>query len=257
MAFGICKLCRKEAELQNSHYVPSALYPKNVRLQYSTPNALGITEEHVTDPLLCWSCEQRFARSGESEVLRHIAAKSRKRFPLHEKLRLAYPREDHPDLKRFVGYDLGLDMDKFAYFMLSVVWRGAVHQWTRMDGTLTTALQLGGFEEPIRQYLLGGLFPPDTAVIVIVSSDDISRNCWFAPAPFDEAGCSNFGFHAMGIYFRAMLGKCLPQLFRDSCSTSPRKCIFYGNTEKKTLEAFHALHVMRGHGQTLPATDSL
>jgi hypothetical protein len=53
--------------------------------------------------LLCSSCEGLFDRHGEAEVLRHIAAKSHKRFPLHEKLKLALPREEWPDLSRFSG----------------------------------------------------------------------------------------------------------------------------------------------------------
>jgi hypothetical protein len=53
-----------------------------------------------------------------------------KRFSLGEKLKLALPRERFPDFSRFAAYDVGVDAAKFAYFALSIVWRGAVHEWS-------------------------------------------------------------------------------------------------------------------------------
>lgn len=240
---GTCKLCLKKKDLQESHYMPSALYPpRNGQFEYTTPVKIGRSAEHSRQYLLCHDCEQRFNRHGESEVLRAIAPKSMKRFPLHEQMRLAPPRESDSSVSRFAGYEFGLDMDKFAYFTLSVVWRAMVIRWTKPDGTLTSALELGGFEEPIRRYLLGETpFPPDTAVIVIVCSDDESRKAWYPPAPFVEANCLNFRFLARGVCFRAMMGRHLPEYFRESCCASPRKCIFYANLERKTREVFATL----------------
>src|SRR5437879_1175737 len=134
MERGTCRLCLKDADLQDSHYIPAALYPKGQKLEYGTGTGTGVVVEHMKAPLLCLDCEKRFDQNGESEVLRHIAPKSVKRFPLHEKLRLALPREADASISRFAGYDIGLDMDKFAFFTLSVVWRGAVHQWVFPDG---------------------------------------------------------------------------------------------------------------------------
>ena len=246
MALGICALCREEAELRGSHYMPAALYPDNSELEYQTPVAVGTIKDEILSPLLCPVCEGRFNENGETEVLRHIAAKiAKKRFPLHDKMRVAYPRETFPDIQRFAGYDFGLDMDKFAYFALSIVWRGAVHEWPRLDGQKIKRLPLGAREESVRQYLLGGMFPPDTAVIVIVCSDEISRRRWFLPCADVELHCLNFRFQMLGIFFRVMMGKHLPQLFRDKCCTSPRKCIFYGNAEKRTLQAFDYMEGLR------------
>jgi hypothetical protein len=234
---GICRLCLEPRELQQSHYMPAALYPRDQKLQYATRVGSGVVSHHMKAPLLCRDCEGMFDRNGESEVLRHIAPKSVKRFPLHEKLRLALPREDHPELSRFAGYDVGLDMDRFAYFTLSVVWRGAVHDWKLLDGTVRPRMELGGFEEPIRQYLSGRTqLPPDTAVIVIVCSDDESRTTWMTPAVHVEANCLNVRFLARGVFFRAMMGRHLPEFFRDICCTSPRKCLFYGSAKHRMPE---------------------
>jgi hypothetical protein len=179
---GICKLCLQEKELLKSHYVPSALYASPKKLEFATREGSGVVGKHIKVPLLCNECEGLFDRNGESEVLRHIAPKSFKYFPLHEKLRLALPREECADISRFSGDDVGVDMDKFAYFALSLVWRGAVHDWVMFDGTVRPRTMLGGFEEPIRQYLAGeATLPPDTAVIVIVCTDDEVRTIFTTP----------------------------------------------------------------------------
>ena len=237
---GVCKLCREETNFQESHFIPAALYPKAQKLEDATRIGSGAVIEHMKVSLLCSDCEIRFDRNGESEVLRHIAPKSVKRFPLHEKLRLALPREMEDDsLSRFAGYDIGLDMDKFAYFTLSVVWRSAVHQWVLPDGNAAPPIVLGGFEEPIRKYLHGEApLPPDTAIIVIVCSDEEARNTWVTPSTNVQAMCLNFRFLARGEFFRAMMGWPLPQYFRDRCCTSPRKCVFYGDVKHRMPEIF-------------------
>jgi hypothetical protein len=232
--------------------MPAALYPpKDGNFEFTTYEMVGTSREPIKEYLLCRGCEQLFAGNGESEVLGAIAGKSMKRFPLHEKLRVGLPRESDPSVARFAGYDFNLDMDKFAYFALSVVWRGAVHQWKKFDGTLTTALTLlEGFEDRIRRYLLGEtVLPPDIAVIVIVCSDEESRKSWYFPAAFVEALCLNFGFLARGVYFRTMIGPHIPSFFRDQCCTSPRRCIFYGDGERRTLEAFATIDAIRARGR--------
>ena len=105
-------------------------------------------------------------------MLFHIAAKVTDEFPLHLKFRLAVPRESYPDLSRFSGDDLGMDMEKFA---MSIVWRAAVDDWEMPDGTILPRKAIGDFEPPIRKYPLGGEFPPDTSVIVIVCTDGQAR----------------------------------------------------------------------------------
>jgi hypothetical protein len=128
MSRGICKLCTQEDELQESHFMPAALYPRGKKLEFLSPSGVGLLKVQMKAHLLCRACETRFDQNGESEVLRHLAPKVTKRFPLHERLRLALPREEYPDFSRFAGYDVGLNMDKFAYFALSVVWRAPLCQ---------------------------------------------------------------------------------------------------------------------------------
>lgn len=241
MASYRCPLCQQDtdvAQLRKSHFIPAALYrPKNGSLRYGTRSASGKLTKHIKDFLLCSDCEQLLDQNGESEVLLHIAPKKGKSFPLSEKLRLALPRESMPDFDRFAGNDIGLDMDKFAYFALSVVWRAAVHDWLMPDGVLLPRMAIGDFEPPIREYLLGtGRFPPDTAVIVIVCSDVEARRVWTTPTVNVEANCVNFRFLARGVFFRVMMGYQLPSYFRERCCTSPRKCLFHGSAAHRMPE---------------------
>ena len=74
--------------------------------------------------LLCGDCEQRFSARGESEVLRHVAAKiAKKPVPLLDILTPLVVREQDDTLKSYCGTDANLHMDDFAYFALSMAWR--------------------------------------------------------------------------------------------------------------------------------------
>jgi hypothetical protein len=134
-------------------------------------------------------------------VLSQIAAKVTDKFPLHRKLSLALPRESDPDISRFSGDDLGINMEKFAHFALGIVWRAAIHDWTMPDGTILPRPSIGDFEPPIRSYLLGGTFPPDTSVIVIVCSDLQSRSIWTTPTILIEGTVSTSDFKHVAYFF--------------------------------------------------------
>jgi hypothetical protein len=43
-------------------------------------------------------------------------------------------------------------------------------------------------------------------------------------------------FHAFGVYFRAIMGKQLPAVFREACCTSAGKWIAMADCEKRMLE---------------------
>jgi hypothetical protein len=188
--------------------MPQALYPKKWQ-KARTATRHGIHTDRapqIKEHLLCRECEAKFEKNGESEVLKWLAPKA-KTFPLHERLRVALPRENHTELSRYTADDLGIDAAKFVYFALSVSWRGAVHQWTLPDGTLTTVLNLGPNRETIRTFLLGETaFPHDvTAVIVIICNDPVGRQVWGLPNQSYEQGCENIKFIARGVIFRVLL----------------------------------------------------
>lgn len=240
MVLGFCNLCRRDnVELQESHYMPAALYPKKIRLEYISRTGIRPLAGEITQCFLCSDCEQRFSEYGESEVLRHIAGKiADKPSPLVPKLERLTLREEDPTLKSYCGADAGLDMDMFAYFALSMAWR-ATHSWPVPGGDETKPLSLGLFKEPIRQFLVRetGEFPNDTAVTVIVCTDKVSREAWYLPSQADELWTHDVKFLAFGVQFRVTCGKSMhPLVRRDSCHTNG-KLIHLANCEVETAEA--------------------
>ncbi len=227
--------------------MPAALYPKNIKLRFhlrgGTSQFIGADE--VKAPLLCFDCEQRFSQKGESEVLGHIAGKiANKPSPLLAKLNLLVVKEEDETLKSYCGADAGLNMDMFAYFALSIAWR-STHSWPLPSGEKTTPLSLGLYAEPVRRFLAGETkaFPQDTAVIVIVCTDAVSREAWFPPAQSDDPWFHSLHFLAFGALFRVVLGKDIPAVLRrDSCHAEGKR-IHAGDASKKTREVFATLEV--------------
>jgi hypothetical protein len=104
------------------------------------------------------------------------------------------------------------------------------------DGTIRKRNELGDYEETLRLYLVGDSgFPADTAVIVIVCTDEDARKTWTTPVVNDEVNCANFRFLSRGVFFRVMNGT-LSQEFRKSCCTSDQKCLWYGSVKHRMPE---------------------
>jgi hypothetical protein len=241
---GQCKLCLKQKQLQESHLMPSALYaPGKKGIQYATGSQSGQKPEHMKAHLLCSDCEQRFNRLGESEVLRWLAPKARKQFPLHDRLRVALPSGKIRQYSIYKGADVGVDTDKFAYFTLSIGWRRSIHEWLNLDGTPLSPWNLGAFGEQLRTFLVGEAeFPPDTAVMVLVCSDDHSRQFWTAPTGDVVCNCLGFEFLARGVYFRALMGYHIHETnARDVNCASPYGRILYGHCRNMTEEKLKLL----------------
>lgn len=239
MKIGTCKLCLTEGTpLHKSHMMPAALYgDRKKEFEVSTYSGTLRTKEQIKQPMLCQLCEQRFDQGGEKHVLEAIAPKSRKSFPLHERMKVAYARDKDVSISRFYGPDFDLDTDKFAYFAISVVWRATACQWAMQDGNFTQEVNLGAFQENMRRYLLDEIpLPTDMAVILIVCSDNESRVRFFHPTGFVEAGCINFRFMARGIFFRVMMGYQMSPYLREQSCTSNLKSVWYGDCERRTLE---------------------
>jgi len=135
-------------------------------------------------------------------------------------------------------------MDMFAYFGLSIAWR-SIHSWPVSGEGDTKPLTLGLYKEPVRQFLAEETkeFPLDTAVIVIVCTDKVSREAWFLPIQSDDIWYHDLRFLAFGVLFRVTLGKSMPPVLRhDSCHADGKR-VHMGDASKKTLEALASLEL--------------
>jgi hypothetical protein len=159
-------------------------------------------------------------------------------FRLGEKIRAAKSLDNHPELGKYRAADIGIDVESFAYFALSVVWRGAVHQWRFPNGQVSTKLDLGPYEERIRLYLRGKTpFPHDIcAVILMVSSDREGREVWGVPTQFAERGVQNFRLVTRGVVFRIALGNSISEELR--VGGLENGILFYGDLSRKIRQEF-------------------
>jgi hypothetical protein len=160
MARGICKLCLLEKELRKSHFVGAGLYRIANRrggAVVMTPLLFVGTDSQMQEYVLCGDCEQLFSKKGEDYVI-PLLRQDDTRFPLLvllEKHTPVFRGKNHGD--RFSGAAVGLDMEKIAYYGLSMFWRAAVHAWnTKVKGQKTAVNKLSPEDlENIRKYLLG------------------------------------------------------------------------------------------------------
>jgi len=242
---GLCKLCLRTRELQNSHLMPRALYKYVREPKKSKPDPIlvsrtvtGRVSRQIKDYVLCKDCEDRFNRNGENYVLRQVW--NGQTFPLRDRLTVAMERHTLSEALAYSGTDVGVDTDKLGYFALSVAWRAAVHTWKAQFGESSTAVNLGQFQEPIRQYLLGvAAFPPGVNVVVHICSDRNSKECFYAPTPISGVPCTGFVMLALGIHFVVVIGSGVPR--EICCVNSSHRLIFKRDCSQKLEEAFAQL----------------
>jgi hypothetical protein len=226
---GTCKLCLQKRDLCDSHYLPTALFALCQDGNYApivmTEELILSINRQVKAYLLCFDCEQRFSRLGETDSMKLVYRDSG--FGLMDAFSSAKRFRPEPEGTAYFGKELSVDIDALAYFALSAVWRGSVHDWRTLT-TQTTGISLGAFEEPIRKYLNGEAgFPADVFVWVIAAADEGSQESVCFPSQVKDLPYTRFSFLTRGIWFDVSLGSDLPfGVRRRCCVNSPKKLLF-------------------------------
>jgi hypothetical protein len=194
--------------------------------------------------LLCKSCEHRFNKNGERYVLSLLEPQGivDGSFPLLDRLRDA-TASGTPAFSVYSGASIGIDTEQFAYFALSILWRAAVHRWQLPDGSLREQIDLAGYEEPIRKYLLSEAhFPDHVAIILTVCADSESRGTFYPPTLRHERPFHAYGFLTQGVHFDISIGQKVPaEVRRCCCISSPQRWMFLRDCHDRTFRAFAAL----------------
>ncbi len=249
---GKCALCLQTRRLEDSHFLPAALYRGLLDHRLKDPNPVHMTK-HVSrttsnqmhNYLLCKDCEHRFNKYGEAYVLKWLAPKKVRygSFPLFERLNVALELRQMPGIKSYSAANVGIDTAKFAYFALSILWRAAVHRWLLPDGNLRDQINLGEYEEPIRNYLLNAApFPDNVVVVLTVCTDPESRGTLYPPTLRRGTAFQAYGFLTLGVHFDISMGKTIPSGWRACCcASSPRPLIFSRSCLDRTFRAFASL----------------
>lgn len=200
------------------------------------------TSKQVRDYLLCRQCEKKFDQNGENYVLRQM--NNLGTFRLLDRLRVS-PKIDFSLTEGiYSGTAVGLDMEKFAYFALSIVWRTEVHTWHSVaSGHTVHSANLDVYQEPIRKYLLEeSPFPANVTVLVTAATDVRSQNSAYEPTPVLGVPNTGFAFLTCGIHFLVFLGKTYPTALLDMCCfSSARQLIFSRDIDERTQHAYSVL----------------
>jgi hypothetical protein len=191
--------------LQDSHYIPRGMYKRIRDAKRTNPNPILIsrkltssTSRQCTDYVFCADCEQRLNR-GESWLMKSVA--HGRRFPLRDRLDVALPKSVLSEATVYNGGLAGIDTQKLGYFALSMVWRGAIHEWPLPFGERSVQLAIGHMGERIRRYLVGvAPFPRDAAVLVHVCDDQVSQGSILEPCQRTDHGPS-FEILTLGVHF--------------------------------------------------------
>ena len=80
----LCKLCKQDRELRDSHFLPAAVYAQLRNPADQNPNPVLITKKlslttskQMKDYVLCAECEERLSKFGETWVLANMARPGR------------------------------------------------------------------------------------------------------------------------------------------------------------------------------------
>lgn len=210
---GECGLCRQQAELRHSHFLPRAVFRMAREPASPNPNPVVVTarraansSRQIHDPFLCAGCEDRFSRGGESHVLREVVRSSGD-FRLRDRVRRA------PEVGRgtnWVAHDVRsarIQLEQYLYFAASLLWRAAVRDWD-FEGQRLARIPLGvTYREQFREYLLGDApFPARARLFVHVWTDDPIHFTTIAPSASRPQGTWRYKFCVPGVTFTCFVG---------------------------------------------------
>lgn len=191
-----------------------------------TPNIIMQTQRHLWAHLLCHECEGRLNKFGETPVLKLLD--NGLWFSLLERMLLVpTPVKVEKDVVTLSGEAMGIDTDALAYFALGLLWKGAVYKWPTV-ARQTTSINLTGYKDVIRKYLLGktGL-PPGIFVIVAACEDKGSRGMVYAPSRLRGSRYKQFSLLVRGLWFDIIVDKKAPPGMKALCcvQADKRYCI--------------------------------
>jgi len=254
MPRGICALCKRNADLQDSHLIPKGVYKALREPDHVIPNPVLVTasvtlqtSDQVHDHLLCRVCELLFEQNGEDWVLKNGPQRDG-RFPLREALMRSPVRTSIA-----AGYifkeplDASFDLERLIYFAASVFWRASVHPWNGSEHLMSRAPLPERIEEQLRRFLLHlDGFPLDTSLLLSVSAGVSPRpHCIFPQAMVRASEnvpeIDAYGFAIPGLQFRFMYDRVPDHMKEVSVVNPPYAVLLSDRTEKEIFDSAQRL----------------
>ncbi len=235
----ICKLCRQERQLLNSHLIPRAFYKLLRTPGLENPNPIvgdgkvaRASQDQLVQPLLCADCEDLLNKNGESWVLSK-SYRLKGPSPLYKTLALASPDPAFESRTVFSAQAIPqIDLDKLVYFGASIFWRASVADWA-LGRKTAELMRLGKYEEQFRQFLLGvAEFPANAVIWVAVVRSERPAPVIFYPTGERVHGYHRHTFDVLGLSYMLYVGNRLPQEIRRLCAArSPARYLFFTNID--------------------------
>jgi len=167
----------------------------------------------------CRDCEQLLSKKGEQWVLANIPGDQGSPFPLQDALIPENPALIGDKINLYAGGKIkAFDMQQLIYFGMSIFWRGAAREWKSSLGGVAPLVDLGGYYDPIRRFLLGGPFPDDVVILVYVDNLKPVGNATTAVLPAKNQMADFSWFYLNGLGFALYLGKGVPKQIRQLCA---------------------------------------
>jgi hypothetical protein len=121
-----CVLCLRALPLIDSHFLPAGLYRRLRTPNEKNQNPILTSRVRavqigfqMAEPLLCSDCDGLFSKRGEAYVLPRIRQKST--FPFLDQLKVALEVYRSQEWNIYSGEAVGFDMEKIAYFGVSLL----------------------------------------------------------------------------------------------------------------------------------------
>lgn len=253
ITIGDCKLCKQNGRLLESHFIPQAairllrgVISKNPNPTVLTPDSMVRSSFQVAGHVLCEKCEDRFSKGGETWVIPRIASKTG--FPLLDAVRIAPMAHSIPGASLHAcGGRSNIDLEKITYFAMSLFWRAAAHDWGRQS----SKLELGPYEELIRQYLLGvAAFPRNMSLVVTLASDNKNVFTIIPPVPMEKNQYRSFLCYLPGVEFMLCVGNRVPWSMESCGITFTDGPIGISDGVAKRLDSVTFKMIQNGRGLT-------
>jgi hypothetical protein len=215
---------------------------------------VGTNSRQYKDRLLCWECEDRFSKLGETWVIGNCWRED-EIFPIRDALRARPPVEHMPGI--LTVYEAAsvpfVKTDHILYFAASVFWRAAVHRWKIPGHPTVIETNLGSYEEAMRLFLLQQApFPSSMALIVRVAEELSGVRVAWMPNDRNYEGFRRHQFGIPGLSFWLLVGGKIPAIMCSaSFNMSPQRFMIF----QKQWESDELKDLVRnlGDAQLAPA----
>jgi hypothetical protein len=253
VVIGQCLLCRNQAELRDSHFIPQAAY-KLARGVGKSPHPIVLqvdsvvqTSAQVRAHVLCHDCEQCLSQNGEDAFFRYCYRGPGK-FKLLHILLSQDPIEDYEEFAVYaVPKSENSVIEQIGYMGLSVLWKSAAYAWKDTNGTISSISLGSPYQEQIRQFLLKAAGFPDNIAIAVQVSDESNRLIAVVGTPATKKWPTHYlhWIDLCGITINLLVGARMPPQIKQLCVLRQgQKCVLVEKRQEAILAMTYHEHLM-------------